>query len=107
MKRVFCLFMQRTGTTLVGRFFRDFGFRWVGWPADKTNEWSGSWYEVDRERIFSSTDFKTANAFEDSPWFLPDFYKILFRQFSKAKFILFTRDPDVGFGRWLGTLEVI
>ena len=32
--RVFCISMQRTGTTSVGRFFRDFGFRWAGWPAD-------------------------------------------------------------------------
>jgi len=96
-KRIFCLSMQRTGTTSVGRFFRDFGFRWAGWPTDENNDWSGSWYEGDYERIFSSTDFTAANAFEDSPWFLPGFYKVLFHRFPKAKFILFTRDPDAWF----------
>lgn len=95
--KVFCLSMQRTGTTSVGRFFRDFGFRWAGWPADERNHWSVSWYEGDYERIFSSHDFKTANAFEDSPWFLPDFYKALFHRFPTARFVLFTRDPDSWF----------
>jgi hypothetical protein len=89
--------MQRTGTTSVGKFFRDFGFRWAGWPADEKNDWSGAWYEGDYNRIFSSRDFRAANAFEDSPWFIPDFYKVLFQRFPNAKFILFTRDPDAWF----------
>ncbi len=96
-ERVFCISMQRTGTTSVGKFFRDFGFRWAGWPADLKNSWSGSWHEGAYEDIFSSLDFRLANAFEDSPWFLPDFYKILFSRFPNSKFILFTRDPDAWF----------
>lgn len=96
-QRVFCVSMQRTGTTSVGKFFRDFGLRWAGWPADLKNNWSGSWYEGDFESIFSSLDFRTANAFEDSPWFCPDFYKVLFNRFPNAKFVLFTRDPDAWF----------
>lgn len=96
-ERVFCLSMQRTGTTSVGKFFRDFGFQWAGWPADQENDWSGSWYEGDFEKIFSSPAFIRANAFEDSPWFLPDFYKVLFFRFPNSKFILFTRDPDAWF----------
>jgi len=89
--------MQRTGTTSVGKFFRDFGYQWAGWPQDAKNDWSGSWYDCDYEKIFSSQDFQSSNAFEDSPWFLPDFYKILFWRFPKAKFILFTRDSDAWF----------
>lgn len=89
--------MQRTGTTSVGKFFRDFGLRWAGWNADFDNGWSGSWYECNYEKIFSSVDFKIANAYEDSPWFLPGFYKILYSRFQGAKFILFTRDPDAWF----------
>ena len=96
-EKVFCLSMQRTGTTSVGKFFRDFGFRWAGWPKDEKNGWSDFWYEGDYEKIFSSIDFKIANAFEDSPWFLPDFYKVLFNRFPNAKFILFMRDPDAWF----------
>ena len=89
--------MQRTGRTSVGKFFRDFGFRWAGWPADSKNGWSSSWYEGDYEAIFSSTDFRSANAYEDSPWFLPDFYKVLYHRFPDSKFILFTRDADEWF----------
>lgn len=95
--KVFCISMQRTGTTSVGKFFRDFGFKWAGWPADEKNDWSGSWFDGDYEAIFSSSDFRKSNAFEDSPWFLPGFYKILSNRFPKAKFILFTRDPDAWF----------
>lgn len=96
-ERVFCISMQRTGTTSVGKFFRDFGFRWAGWPADLKNGWSGSWHAGAYDDIFSSLDFRSSNAFEDSPWFLPDFYKILFNRFPNSKFILFTRDPDAWF----------
>ena len=92
--RVFCLSMQRTGTTSVGKFFRDFGFEWAGAPADAENRWYLSWYEGDFEAIFSSHDFRSANGFEDSPWFLPDFYKVLFNRFVNSKFILFIRNED-------------
>lgn len=95
--RIFCISMQRTGTTSVGRFFRDFGYDWAGWPADQRNEWSSSWYDGDFEHIFSSEDFRSANAFEDSPWFFPEFYKILFHRFPNSKFILFTRDANTWF----------
>jgi Sulfotransferase domain len=95
--RTFCISMQRTGTSSVGKFFRDFGFRWAGWPADRDNQWSSAWYEGDYERIFHSRTFRDANAFEDSPWFLPGFYRILFHRFPGSRFILFTRDPDAWF----------
>lgn len=91
-RRVFCISMQRTGTTSVGKFFRDFGFRWCGWPSDERNNWSGAWYDGDFERIFSSAEFRAADAFEDSPWFMPDFYKVLLHRFPEARFVLFTRD---------------
>jgi len=96
-ERVFCISMQRTGTTSVGKFFQDFDYRWGGWPADKKNSWSRSWYDGDYEKIFSSIDFRATNAFEDSPWWLPGFYKILFHRFPRSKFVLFTRDPDLWF----------
>ena len=85
--------MQRTGTTSVGKFFRDTGFRCAGWPADMKNGWSDAWYDGDFEKIFSSLDFRAANAFEDSPWFMPGFYKILFHRFPDSRFILFHQRP--------------
>jgi hypothetical protein len=96
-ERVFCISMQRTGTTSVGKFFQDFGYHWAGWPADEKNSWSEAWYRGDFEAIFSSQDFRAANAFEDSPWFVPEFYKVLFNRFPRARFVLFTRDPDAWF----------
>jgi hypothetical protein len=96
-ERFFCISMQRTGTTSVGKFFRDFGLSWAGWPADKKNDWSTNWYDGAYENIFTSADFRSANAFEDSPWFAPDFYKVLYNRFQNSRFILFTRDPDAWF----------
>jgi len=96
-RKVFCLSMQRNGTTSVGKFLRDFGYRWAGWPADRDNGWSEAWYRGDFEAIFGSPAFQQANGFEDSPWWLPDFYKILFHRFPGSKFILFTRDPNTWF----------
>jgi len=95
--KVFCISMQRSGTSSVGKFFRDFGFAWAGWPADRRNSWSLSWYEGNYEKIFNSLEFKMANAYEDSPWFLPGFYRVLFHRFPDAKFILFTREPKTWF----------
>lgn len=96
-ERVFCISMQRTGTTSVGKFFRDFGYRWAGWQADQKNSWSRSYLDGDFEKIFSSIDFRAANAFEDCPWWIPGFYKVLFHRFPYSKFVLFTRDPDLWF----------
>jgi len=92
--KIFCISMQRTGTSSVGNFFREFNYRWAGWPADEKNKWSTSCHNGDYEAVFSSLDFRAANAFEDSPWFHPGFYKILYHRFPNAKFVLFTRDPD-------------
>src|SRR5690606_35513372 len=54
-------------------------------------------YNGDYEAIFSSDDFQKSNAFEDSPWWYPGFYRILYHRFPNSKFILFTRDPDAWF----------
>ena len=89
--------MQRTGTTSVGKFLRDFGYRTAGWNEDYQNDWSGHWYDGEYEEIFSSVDFRTANAFEDSPWWMPGFYRVVFNRFPSSKFILFTRNPDAWF----------
>ncbi|MGJ8682000.1 sulfotransferase, partial [Paraglaciecola sp.] len=95
--KVFCVSMQRTGTTSVGQFFKDFGFAWSGWPDDKRNKWSVDWFDGNFDKIFSSEDFAKANAYEDSPWFFPEFYKFLYHKFPNSKFILFKRDPQKWF----------
>lgn len=95
--KVFCISMQRSGTSSVGKFLDNFGFRCVGWSEDKSNHWSEFWYNENYDAIFSSIAFKGANAYEDSPWFYPNFYKMLFNRFPNAKFIIFIRDPDAWF----------
>lgn len=96
-KKIFCLSMQRTGTTSVGAFFKRSGFRVAGWPISKKNEWSFSWQQGDFETIFQSKDFKHYQVFEDDPWWLPEFYKVLYHRFPNSKFILLTRNQDTWF----------
>ena len=98
--KVFCISIQRTGTTSVGKFFRDFGFRWSGWPDAESHDWMRLWYEGNYEASFSSVEFRTSTAFEDSPWWFPGFYKILYHRFPNSKFVLFKRDPD----RWFESM---
>lgn len=96
-KKVFCLSMQKSGTTSVGKFLSDHGYRRAGWRVSQRNSWSQLWYDGRYDKIFSSLDFRAANAFEDSPWFFPGFYEVLYRRFPDAKFILLERDPEAWF----------
>ena len=95
--KIFCISFQRTGTTSVGKFLKDFNFKCSGWPECRDNEWSRMWFEGDFEAIFNSTDFRASDGFEDSPWFFPDFYKVLYHRFPNSRFILFERDPKAWF----------
>ncbi len=96
-QKIFCISMQRTGTTSVGGFFKQFDYNTMGWSPCVKNNWHRLWYNGDYEAIFSSRDFKRGQVFEDSPWWHPELYKVLFHRFPHSKFILFTRDPDTWF----------
>ena len=89
--------MQRNGTTSVGDFYEEFGFARAGWFHTKKNDWSKKYFDGDYEAIFNSDDFVENIVFEDGPWSIGDFYKVLFHRFPKAKFVLITRDPDEWF----------
>lgn len=93
-KRIFCISFQKTGTTSVGNFFEHFGYPTGRWQHALKNQWEISWYDGDFESIFSSNDFKSRQVFEDSPWWYPEFYKVLYHRFPGSKFILFYRDED-------------
>jgi hypothetical protein len=95
--KIFCISIQRTGTTSVGEFFKHFGFKVSTWDTQNKNKWSHHWYNGDYERIFSSNDFKSHRVFEDDPWWLPGFYKVLYWRFPDSKFVLMTRDSDKWF----------
>ena len=100
-RKIFCISFQRTGTTSVGEFFRIFGYASRGWPECEKNDWSQLWYDGDYESIFSSKDFLSGQVFEDSPWWHPEFYKVLFHRFPDSKFILLMRDPNKWFASML------
>ncbi len=89
--------MQRSGTTSVGVFFKKFGYAVADWPTSRRNKWSYFWEQGNMEAIFNSEDFKKNQVFEDDPWWLPEFYKVLYHRFPGSKFILFTRDKDAWF----------
>ncbi|MCF8077633.1 MAG: hypothetical protein K9K87_15885, partial [Desulfotignum sp.] len=95
--KIFCISMQRNGTTSVGNFLRDHGFRVARWSDSRHNNWSYKWQLGDYEAIFNSIAFKSFQAYEDDPWWLPDFYRVLNYRFPKSKFILFHRDSDIWF----------
>jgi sulfotransferase family protein len=93
-EKIFCLSIQRTGTTSVGSFFKTHNYNVAGYGVSSSNKWSWHWIDGNYEKIFSSPSFKKNNVFEDDPWWCPEFYKVLFYRFPKSKFILFTRNSD-------------
>jgi len=100
-KKIFCISTQRTGTTSVGKFFKHFGYKVADWSISNKNKWSYYWENGDFETIFNSKDFKNNQVFEDDPWWLPEFYKVLYHRFPNTKFILFTRDSEKWFNSML------
>jgi hypothetical protein len=94
INKIFCISYQKTATTSVGQFFRDHSFRVAGWSVSKKNNWPEKWYKGDFEGIFNSEDFKINQVFEDTPWWYPEFYKILFHRFPSAQFVLIEIDAD-------------
>jgi len=93
--------MQRNGTTSVGDFFRYFQYPVARWQDSWDNNWSKLWYEGNFQAIFNSGEFKSFQVFEDDPWWLPEFYKVLYHRFPKAKFVLFYRDSEAWFNSML------
>jgi hypothetical protein len=92
--RVFCVSWQRSGTTSVGKFYRDHGFRWSGWNHEDGLANSLAWYNGDLDPIFDTEAFRTANAFEDAPWNFPGVWQAAYHRFPNSKFVLMHRDPD-------------
>lgn len=112
--KIFCISLQRTGTTSTGRFFKDHGYSVATYGVSSQNGWTISYFNGNYEKIFKSSDFKKAQAFEDDPWWVGDFYKVLFHRFPDSKFILLERDANNWFdsmvshskGRTLGITHI-
>lgn len=97
--------MQRNGTTSVGKFLDDHGYRTHHY-GQLSREWTQHWVCGNYNRIFRSVEFKSFNAYEDNPWWAPDFYRVLYHRFPKAKFILFYRDSNKWFNSMLSHPEI-
>jgi len=100
-QKIFCISMQRNGTTSVGNFLSEHGYRVARNGDSKYYKWTYKWHIGDFEGIFRSAAFRSFQAFEDDPWWMPDLYKILYHRFPKSRFILFYRDSDKWFDSML------
>jgi len=95
--KIFCISMQRTGTSSIGDFFESNGLRRVGHQLSDQLLWSRKWFEGDYESIFSDEKFINAEILEDDPFWYPDFFKVIFHRFPEAKFVFLYRDSDSWF----------
>ena len=100
-ERIFCLSLQKTGTTSFGNFFEHFGYPVVRSDMANFRGWNRHWYMGAYNKIFSDPVFRHHQVFEDAPFWAKDFYKNLHQQFPNARFILFTRDPKAWFNSLL------
>ena len=99
--KIFCISFQRTGTTSVGQFLKNAGIRVADWSVSHRNQWGRKWAEGQFDAIFESEDFQQHQGFEDGPWFCPEFYRVLYHRFPRARFILLERDADAWFASML------
>ena len=99
--KVFCVSVQRSGTTSTGRLFKELGYQVASWSVSRKNGWGEKCYWGDFESIIKSRDFANHSAFEDGPWWYPDFYRFLFHRLPESKFVLVERDSDKWFDSML------
>jgi hypothetical protein len=95
--KIFCVSMQRSGTTSVGDWLESHGLTRAGSPTSARLGWSRMWFQGDHEAIFSNSAFQDAEVLEDDPWWCPGFFRIVAERFPDARFILLERDPDEWF----------
>lgn len=94
---MFCISMQRSGTTTVGDWLESHGLIRAGFPTSSQLGWTMHWLRGEFDEIFTSPEFQAAEILEDDPWWCPDFYKVLADRFPTARFILLSRDVDEWF----------
>ena len=95
--KIFCVSMQRSGTTSVGDWLEAHGLSRAGSPSSRQLSWTRQWLEGSFDAIFASETFAETEVFEDDPWWCPDFYRVVAERYPEAKFILLERDPDEWF----------
>jgi hypothetical protein len=95
--KIFCVSMQRTGTSSVGDFLEQYGLRRAGSPISNQRGWPVQWLNGNYSAILNDDIFKQTDVFEDDPWWFPEFYKYLYHSVPGSRFILLDRDSDAWF----------
>lgn len=89
-EKVFCIGLNKTGTTTIEQVFKDLGYK-VG-KQRKGELLLEDWGKRRFDRIISLC--KTADAFQDMPFSLPYTFILLDQYFKNAKFILTVRNNE-------------
>jgi hypothetical protein len=100
-QKIFCISIQRTGTTSVGQFLIDHGIPTAGQREADRFRWNYFWKIGNYDAIFKSLGFKLYRGFQDGPWWAGDFYKYIYHKYPNSKFILVTRDSTDWFNSML------
>ncbi|MFD2916272.1 sulfotransferase [Psychroserpens luteus] len=95
--KIFCIGLNKTGTTTIEKTFKDFNYS-LGVQRDG-ELLINDWYKRDFKAIIKLC--KTAEAFQDVPFSLPFTYSVLDQCFPNAKFILSVRDNS---DQWYSSL---
>lgn len=97
-KKVFCVGMQRTGTTSFGDFCeQELGLRRRGYNASRRRGWTRAWYDGELETVFQDPVFRSGQIFDDDPWWCPGVADVILNRFFDARLVMFQRDPDAWF----------
>lgn len=93
-EKIFCVGINKTGTTTIEKVLKGFGY--LMGDQEKAEMQTSNWFKRDFDKIIKLC--KKAEAFQDIPFSLPYTYIVLDQYFKNAKFILTVRDnPDQWF----------
>tara|TARA_R110002012_G_scaffold48720_2_gene126564 strand:+ start:2083 stop:2718 length:636 start_codon:yes stop_codon:yes gene_type:complete len=88
--KVFCIGLNKTGTTTLEKILKDFNYKLGDQSSGELL--FNDWYRRDFKSIIALS--KTADAFQDAPFSFPFTFIALDQNFPKAKFILTLRDSS-------------
>jgi hypothetical protein len=96
--KVFCIGLNKTGTTSIGDALKILGFNRFGWRPAASAQLVNHWHEGRFEPFLSIID--NHDAFEDLPW--PLVFKEIEERYPNAKFILTVRSSE---SVWLKSIQ--
>lgn len=88
--KVFCIGLNKTGTTSLGNAAEQLGYKRLGWNAKISTKLVLRWHESKFQPFVKVID--SYDAFEDLPW--PLVFKEIEKKVENAKFILTTRSDE-------------